>query len=460
MPRRLFFLWCALFFFIASATARALPDFTEIVEKQGSTVVNISTTQIVRNNNSASNEDDPFFDFFRRFLNPQAPNSPREFASKSLGSGFIISQDGYILTNAHVVESADEVLVRLNDKREFKARLIGSDRRTDIALLKIEAMNLPRAPLGEPSRLRVGEWVVAIGTPFGFDNTVTAGIVSAKGRSLPQENYVPFIQTDVAINPGNSGGPLFNLRGEVVGINSQIYSRSGGFMGISFAIPIDVAMDVVRQLRENGKVSRGRMGVTIQEITRELAETLNLPKTSGSIISLVERGGPADRAGLEAGDVVLKFDGKAINNANDLPRWVASSKPNTRIALQIWRKGSVRDVSVVIGEAVDERHERRLSRARPEEANNRLGVLVGELSSTQKRQHQLDGGVVVLDTQGPSARAGIRRGDFILAVGNHAVRNVDQFNQIISSLRNSGTIALLVKRDDSTIYVPVRLSEK
>ena len=300
---------------IAVAQTRGLPDFTELAERQGPAVVNISTTQVTRSNQTTPfpfDENDPAFEFFKRFI-PRNPGgaTPREFENKSLGSGFVISGDGYILTNAHVVDGADEVTVRLTDKREFKAKIIGADKRTDIALLKIEASGLPVVKLGEPAQLKVGEWVVAIGSPFGFDNSVTAGIVSAKGRSLPQENYVPFIQTDVAINPGNSGGPLFNMRGEVVGINSQIYSRSGGYMGVSFAIPIDVAMDIQNQLRASGKVSRGRLGVVIQEVSKELADSLALGKPMGAVVNAVEKGGPADKAGLEPGDVILKFDGKA-----------------------------------------------------------------------------------------------------------------------------------------------------
>jgi serine protease Do len=277
------------------AQVQGLPDFTDLVEKQGPAVVNVSTTSAARNGpQSPVPEDDPFYDFFRRFGPPQ----PRDYEARSLGSGFIISADGYILTNAHVVEAAEDITVKLNDKREFKAKIIGSDRRTDVAVIKIEASGLPAVKIGDPERLKVGEWVLAIGSPFGFESTVTAGIVSAKGRSLPQENYVPFIQTDVAINPGNSGGPLFNLKGEVVGMNSQIYSRTGGFMGLSFAIPIDVAMDITNQLRTVGRISRGRIGVVIQEVTKELAESFGLGKAAGALVNSVEKGGPADKAGL------------------------------------------------------------------------------------------------------------------------------------------------------------------
>jgi serine protease Do len=314
---------------------------------------------------------------------PGIPGEPREFQSRSLGSGFIVSADGYILTNAHVVDAADEILVRLTDKRELKARVIGADKRSDVALIKIEATSLPTVRFGDPNVLKVGEWVVAIGSPFGFDNSVTAGIVSAKGRSLPQENYVPFIQTDVAVNPGNSGGPLFNLQGEVVGINSQIYSRSGGFMGISFAIPIDVAMDVQAQLRAAGKVSRGRIGVVIQELSKELAESFGLSQATGAVVNAVESGGPADKAGVEAGDVILKFDGKTVNSSSDLPRLVAATRPGSKATMQLWRKGASREVSVVVGEIPEEKLASRLSGGgRPaERAANRLGLVVPWITS-------------------------------------------------------------------------------
>ncbi|MDP1718499.1 MAG: Do family serine endopeptidase, partial [Burkholderiales bacterium] len=323
------------------AVAAQLPDFTELVEKQGPAVVNISTTQTARPNPLAPQipnlqEDDPFYEFFRRFIPNPGPGQ-REFQPQSLGSGFIISADGYILTNAHVVDAADEITVRLTDKREFKAKVIGADRRTDVALIKIEAAGLPLVKFGDPAKLKVGEWVAAIGSPFGFENSVTAGIVSAKGRSLPQENFVPFIQTDVAVNPGNSGGPLFNLRGEVVGINSQIYSRTGGFMGLSFAIPIDVANQIAQQLRTTGKVTRGRIGVVIQPVTKELAESFGLPRSQGALVNSVEKGGPADKAGIEPGDVIVKFDGKAVNASEDLPRIVGGTPPGSKVTVQIWR---------------------------------------------------------------------------------------------------------------------------
>src|SRR5512140_605983 len=320
----------------AFAQARELPDFTELVEKQGPAVVNISTAQTMRAHPQIPqmpnlDENDPFFEFFRRFMPPNQGESPREFSTRSLGSGFIISADGYLLTNAHVVEGADEITVRLTDKREFKAKLIGTDKRTDVALIKIDATGLPAVRIGDPNKLKVGEWVLAIGSPFGFDNTVTAGIVSGKGRTLPQENFVPFIQTDAAVNPGNSGGPLFNMRGEVVGINSQIYSRTGGYMGLSFAIPIDVAMDVQGQLRTSGRVARGRIGVVIQEVTRDLATSFGLDRARGALVNQVEKGGPAEKAGLEVGDIITRFDGKAVGSSSDLPRMVGGTRPGAKV---------------------------------------------------------------------------------------------------------------------------------
>jgi len=317
-------------------TVRELPDFTRLVDDQGNAVVNISTTQAPRRSGATPQvpgmEDEEVLEFFRRFIPRQqpGPQAPRP-ESRSLGSGFIISADGFILTNAHVVDGADEINVRFTDKREFKAKVIGADRRTDIAVIKVDATGLPAVRFGDPTKLKVGEWVVAIGSPFGFENTVTAGIVSAKGRSLPQENFVPFIQTDVAINPGNSGGPLFNMRGEVVGINSQIYSRTGGFMGLSFAIPIDVALDIQKQLREKGRVARGRIGVVIQEVTRDLATSFGLDRPRGALVNSVEKGSPADRSGIEATDIIMRFDGKAVESSSDLPRIVGATRPGTGV---------------------------------------------------------------------------------------------------------------------------------
>jgi len=466
----------AFFFAFFSLTSQAqgngLPDFTELVEKQGPAVVNISTTQVIRSSGQGLqafpfDENDPMYDFFRRFIprqpgQPGIPGAPRERQSRSLGSGFVISSDGFILTNAHVVDAADEILVRLTDKREFMAKVIGFDKRTDVALIKIEAANLPVVHLGDPATLKVGEWVIAIGSPFGFDNSVTAGIVSAKGRSLPQENFVPFIQTDVAINPGNSGGPLFNMRGEVVGINSQIYSRSGGFMGISFAIPIDVAMDIQNQLKASGKVSRGRIGVVIQEVTKELAESFGLSKAQGAIVNAVERGGPAEKAGVEAGDLILKFDGKPVTTSNDLPRIVGASKPGSKVAIQIWRKGSTRELTVVVGEMAGEKSIASSAKSpKPvEQTANRLGLVVSELSREQQRELKLNGGLLVEEVRGSSTRVDLRAGDIILALIAHGenieLRSVELFSKLLGQFDKGATITLLVRRGELQTFVTIK----
>ena len=441
------------------AQSRDLPDFADLAEKQSPAVVNISTTSTMHGQQAAppGAEEDPFFDFFRRFGPPQ----PRDYEARSLGSGFIISQDGYLLTNAHVVEAADEITVRLNDKREYKARVIGTDKRTDVAVLKIEpSAPLPTVSIGDPNKLRVGEWVVAIGSPFGFDSTVTAGIVSAKGRSLPQENFVPFLQTDVAINPGNSGGPLFNLKGEVIGINSMIFSRTGGFMGVSFAIPIDVAIDVARQLQSSGRVSRGRIGVVIQEVTKELADSFGLPKAAGALVNSVEKGGPADKAGIAPSDVIVKFDNKEIGSSNELPRIVAATRPGSKVSVQVWRKGERKDLQLTVGETPEERAavKRQPGKKPSGEALAKLGLTVSELSAEQRRELNVAGGVLVETADGIAARAGIRRGDVILAVGNQEVKSADDLNRFLASGDKSRTVALLVRRGDSSIYVPLRIN--
>ncbi len=446
----------------ASALAKELPDFTDLVEKQGPAVVNISTTQIIRSAQGFPNipEGDPFYEFFRRF----APQIPREQESQSLGSGFIISADGYIMTNAHVVDSAEKITVRLTDKREFRAKVIGADKRTDVALLKIEATGLPKVTYGDPSQLKVGEWVVAIGSPFGFDSSVTAGIVSAKGRSLPQDNFVPFIQTDVAINPGNSGGPLFNMNGEVVGINSQIYTRSGGSMGLSFAIPIDVAMQVTEQLRTTGKVTRGRIGVTIQELTRELAESFGLSKPAGALISSVEKNGPADKAGIEASDVILEFDGKPVNSSSDLPRIVAATKPGSKVTVVLWRKGASKQVTVAVAEMPEDGKLARAAKKLADdvaEAISRLGITVSDLSKDQLEELQINGGLLVEEVKGSAARAaGLQHGDVLLAIGSIPIRSLGQFNEILKQVPKGKNVALLVRRDDTASYVAIKLDEK
>lgn len=466
-----------LFSVLVEADTRSLPDFTELVEKQGPAVVNISTSQSVRSGGRSGqpfpfDENDPMNEFFRRFMPrqpgaPGFPGGPRDFESRSLGSGFVISSDGYLLTNAHVVDAADEIVVRLTDKREFRARVIGSDKRTDVALIKIDATGLPTVRLGDPGVLKVGEWVIAIGSPFGFENSVTAGIVSAKGRSLPQENYVPFIQTDAAVNPGNSGGPLFNMKGEVVGINSQIYSRSGGFMGISFAIPIDVAMEVQAQLRANGKVSRGRIGVVIQEVTKDLADSFGMSKVQGAIVNSVEKGGPAEKAGIEPGDVILKFDGKTITNSSDLPRIVGSTKPGSRVTIQVWRKGTTRDVPVVIGEMPEEKPAARGGRSAkpPERTPNRLGLVVSELTAEQRRELKVSGGLLIEDVRNNAARVDLRPGDVILALiargESIEIKTVEQFNRLLAQFDKAANVTLLVRRGELQTFVTIKgLTEK
>lgn len=453
----------------AYAFATGLPDFTVLAEKQGPAVVNISITQVSRQSKSPFQGiplDPNLEEFFKRFGIPgmpgvpNAPNQGKEYKTQSLGSGFIISSDGYILTNAHVVNAADEVLVKLSDKREFKAKIIGADKRTDVALIKIEAKNLPKVTIGDPSKLKVGEWVAAIGSPFGLENTMTAGIVSAKGRALPQENYVPFIQTDVAINPGNSGGPLFNLAGEVVGVNSQIYSRSGGSMGLSFSIPIDVAIGISKQLRTTGKITRGWLGVAIQELTKELAESFGMKNTNGALIAGVEKEGPADKGGLEAGDVITKFDGKTIETSSDLPRVVGSTKPNKLVAVEILRKGKIKKLDFRLGEMPTKDIQITQNKNEPAEAKaNRIGLTLKALTPQQKKKLNGKNGLLVLDTKGIAAEAGIRRGDVILGLNNSETQSVDQFNKQINAVRSGKTIAVLVLREGSTLYVPIKVTK-
>jgi serine protease Do len=461
-------LWLAALCASASAQAvRELPDFTRLVDDQGNAVVNISTTQAPRRAGAVPQvpgmEDEEVLEFFRRFIPRQQPPGPgARPEARSLGSGFIISADGYILTNAHVVDGADEINVRFTDKREFKAKVIGADRRTDIAVIKIDAAGLPAVRFGDPTKLKVGEWVVAIGSPFGFENTVTAGIVSAKGRSLPQENFVPFIQTDVAINPGNSGGPLFNMRGEVVGINSQIYSRTGGFMGLSFAIPIDVALDIQKQLREKGRVARGRIGVVIQEVTRDLATSFGLDRPRGALVNSVEKGSPADKAGVEATDIILSFDGKGVESSSDLPRLVGSTRPGSQSALEVWRKGQTRKLNITVAELQEDRVAASTpqSRAKPqaEAPANRLGIVVGELSAEQKKGLSLNHGLVVTDVR-PDSKADVRKGDVLLTMvhkGQHTdLRSVEQFNRLLSGLDKNAVITLQVRRGESTAFVTI-----
>jgi serine protease Do len=460
----------------ASAHAQGLPDFTDLAEKHGAEVVNISVTQSVHNNGPVGGfpgmeGDEQMQEFFKRFGIPLMPGMPGmpgqggapqpDYKSQSLGSGFIISSDGYVLTNAHVINEADEVIVKLADKREFKAKIIGADKRTDVALLKIDATGLPKVMIGDSAKLKVGEWVAAIGSPFGLENTMTAGIVSAKGRALPQENFVPFIQTDVAINPGNSGGPLFNLAGEVVGINSQIYSRSGGSMGLSFAIPIDVAIDVSNQLKANGKITRGWLGIAIQEITKELAESFSMKNTNGALVAGVEKNGPADKGGLEAGDVITKFDGKAIGVSADLPRAVGATKPGKIAAVEILRKGSAKTLNIGVGEMPSDGSETAAPSTKPNgkvEAN-KIGLTLKELTVQQKKKLNGKNGLLVVESVGAAAQAGIRRGDVILGLNNNESQSVEQFNKQINAVAAGKTVAVLVQRGEATLYVPIKVSK-
>lgn len=451
---------------LAGGGVANLPDFTSLVEKQGSAVVNISTSQSRQAPQQAFpglDESDPMFDFFRRFV-PRHPRAPQlDPDNRSLGSGFIVSSDGYILTNAHVVEEAEEILVRLADKREFVATVVGADMRSDVALIKIDAAGLPRVTLGDPGRLKVGEWVVAIGSPFGFEQTVTAGIVSAKGRSLPDENFVPFIQTDVAINPGNSGGPLFNLKGEVVGVNSQIYSQTGGFMGLSFSIPIDVAMDVQQQLRASGRVQRGRIGVAIQEVTRDLADSFGLPKAAGALVSAVEGDGPAGRAGVEQGDVIVRFDGKTVDVSSDLPRIVAASRPGAKVPMQLYRQGAMRDLMVTVGEWRDASPGKGKVAAGKSAPANSIGLVLQQPNAVQRREGGFEHGLIVEKAQGAAARAELRPGDVILALvtaGKQApLRTLDEFNRQLGMLKPGQQVTLLVKRGEATSYVSLKVDK-
>lgn len=440
--------------------AMLLPDFTELVTREGPAVVNI---QASRTDHAAAQpefpfqipEDDPLYDFFRRFLPPPQEAQPSE--SVSFGSGFIISPDGYVMTNAHVVQGSSQIKVVLTDKRELKARLIGSDKRTDVALLKVDATNLPVVNIGDPNHLKVGEWVAAIGAPFGFENSVTAGIVSAKGRSLPTENYVPFIQTDVAINPGNSGGPLFNLKGQVIGINSQIYSRSGGFMGISFAIPIDIAMGVAEQIKAHGKVTRGQLGINIQDITPALAQSFGLKKNNGALIVRVDPAGPAAKAGLQSGDIILKLNDRPIESSKELPVLVGSMKPGTLIKLVVWHKGAEKIMYVTLAELSQETPTQGQTGPLPGQGYQlgKLGLTVTELTPSQRSQLGLRGGLLVQKVQGPAARAGLQHGDVIIGFNQIEITSAKQLDKALSTAQ--GNIALLVRRMDSTLFVPLTI---
>jgi serine protease Do len=449
----------------AAQTRAELPDFSDLVERVGPSVVNIRTLERGRPPAGSGSErggvDPNLEEFFRRFgiPLPGGRGGPRggddEPQQRGVGSGFILSADGFVMTNAHVVDGADEVLVTLTDKREYKARIVGFDKRTDVAVVKIEASGLPAVRIGDVGRLKVGEWVMAIGSPFGLANSVTAGIVSAKARETG--DYLPFIQTDVAINPGNSGGPLINLRGEVVGINSQIYSRSGGYMGIAFAIPIDEAMRVADQLRSTGRVVRGRIGVTIAPVTKEVAESIGLGKPGGAMVRGAEAGGPADKAGIEAGDIITKVDGKAIESSADLPRIVGGIKPGSRTTLQVFRRGSYRDLSITVAEFEAEQPTRV---AQPDAggpaAKSALGLAVSELTEAQRRELKIRGGVRVDGVDGAAARAGLREGDVVLTLDNTEITDVKQFLAVAAKAEKSRAVSVMVRRGEWVNYLVIR----
>ncbi len=437
----------------ATPVVTGLPDFRQLVQAYGPAVVNVSVRSNVQTGRHmrmppGMDQDNPLSQFFGMPMQPDHPAVPM----RGEGSGFIVSADGVILTNAHVVDDAQKVTVKLTDRREFEAKVIGFDAKSDVAVLKIDAHDLPVVKLGDPRRLQVGEWVVAIGSPFGFENSVTAGIVSAKGRSLPDDNYVPFIQTDVAVNPGNSGGPLFNLRGEVVGINSQIYSRSGGYQGLSFAIPIDVAMNVGKQLQASGHVTRGKLGVGIQDVDQALAESFGLDVPRGALVSSVEKGGPADKAGLKEGDVILGFGGQPIDSAGQLPSAVAATDPGKAVTLQVWRDRATREFDVKLGQATDEN----AVAANDDTSNSgRLGMMVRPLSPEERQQSDLSSGLVVEDVDGAAAEAGVRPGDIVIAANGTPVKSVEQLRSVVSGSKNH--VALLVQRGDARVFVPVEL---
>ena len=467
----------------AAQAGRELPDFTELVERVGPTVVNIRTLEKRSSEASAGGGggggggeiDEQMREFFKRFgipipdRMPNMPGQPRRGGPqqqpedndpqpRGVGSGFVLSADGYVMTNAHVVDGADEVIVTLTDKREFKAKIIGADKRTDVAIVKIEASGLPAVKIGDVNTLKVGAWVMAIGAPFGLDNSVTAGIVSAKQRDTG--DYLPMIQTDVAINPGNSGGPLLNMRGEVIGINSQIYSRSGGFMGISFAIPIDEAMRVADQLRATGRVVRGRIGVSIAAVTKEVAEAIGLGSPRGALVNGVEAGLPADKAGVEPGDIILKVDGKAVEKSSDLPRLIGSTKPGVKSQLQLFRRGQTKEVAVTVAEFEPDKP-RRTAQANTEPpvapaAKTAIGLAVADLTEAQKKELKLRGGVRVESVEGAAARAGVREGDVIVTLDNAEVSDAKQFNAQVGKLDKNKAASVMVRRGEWTNYLVIR----
>ncbi len=448
------------------AAVRGLPDFTDLVDQVGPSVVNIRTVEKVSSRAGSSGMDEEMMEFFRRFGVP-IPNVPRQQRPqrpqddeqpRGVGSGFILTADGFVMTNAHVVDGADEVIVTLTDKREFKAKIIGADKRTDVAVVKIEATGLPAVKVGDVGRLRVGEWVMAIGSPFGLENTVTAGIVSAKQRDTGE--YLPFIQTDVAINPGNSGGPLINMRGEVVGINSQIYSRSGGFMGISFAIPMDEAIRVSEQLRASGRVTRGRIGVQIGQVTKDVAESIGLGKAQGALVTGVEAGSPADKAGVEAGDIITRFDGKAIEKVADLPRLVGNTKPGTKSTMTVFRRGAARDLPITIAEIEPDKPvaktTEREEKPKTSAAAQQMGLAVTELTDAQKKELKIKGGVLIVTATEAAARAGLREGDVILAIANTEVSGVKEFEAVLTKVDKNKAVNVLYRRGEWAQYALIR----
>ncbi|MBY0574949.1 MAG: DegQ family serine endoprotease [Undibacterium sp.] len=445
-----------------------LPDFTVLVEKTSPAVVNIRTTQkIVQNPMDVYGDQDELFRRFFGIPNPspqnpknrrQVPKQQEQEVPRGVGSGFIISSDGFVLTNNHVVEGASEVFVKLTDKREFKAKVIGADKRTDIAVLKIEASKLPKLAIGDSDKIKAGEWVIAIGSPFDLDNTVTSGIISSKSRETG--DLLPLIQTDVAVNPGNSGGPLLNLRGEVIGINSQIYSRSGGYMGISFAIPIDEAMRVVDQLKSKGSVSRGLLGVSIDDVNEETAQALGLSKAQGASIVNVSPGGPAEKAGVQAGDIIIKVNGVAIEKRTDLPRLIGALKPGNKATITVWRKGSTKELTAVIGEAEADNVAVKKVKEKQEKNNNALGIQVSDLTEAQKRQMPNGAGVMIEHVEGVAAASGLQPGDIILAMSNVDIVDAKQFDAMVSKLDSKKPVALLVRRDDSSRYLVIRPTAK
>jgi serine protease Do len=460
--KALLMLWFCVLSLQQAQAFGSLPDFTELVEENSAAVVNISTVQRAQARGGYSYDLPPDIpDIFRHFFGAPVPpggqQPPQERAS--LGSGFIISKDGYVLTNFHVIDQADEVFVRLSDMREFKAELIGGDKKSDLALLKVKAKNLPAVKIGRSESLKVGEWVVAIGSPFGFDHSVTKGIVSAKGRALPNETYVPFIQTDVAINPGNSGGPLFNLKGEVVGINSQIYTRSGGFMGLSFAIPIDVAMEAVEQLKTEGQVIRGWLGVVIQEVDKNIAEAFGLDRAAGALVAQVEAG-PASEAGIQAGDIIVEFNGKPIQRSADLPQHVGRVKPGTEAKIKVVREGKNKVLSVVVGARPSDGDVIAARGGKGKAQDNPLGIQVAALSDRQKESLRVEAGVLVeVVQQGAGARAGLQRGDVIVMINGQAINSVNDFDEVVANLPKSKQIHMHVSRRGTRLFTTFRLMD-